>query len=320
MTGAPVPGFACGSCLGSLVRDAGSLRCVQCGRLYPFNRHGFAEVLPPDLIHDSQAIDATTVDYAWSQHETGVRVLRDYLQPFLAREACRTVLDVGCGIGAAVAALSVAGYEAYGLDLPALAPFWAEGRNDPGHFVCGNALRLPFASDFFDVVYSLGVIEHIGTVIGHCTLRTDFQTHRERYAREIVRVTKPGGRILIACPNKTFPVDIQHGPTDGAGPRSRLRAMLFNNTGINLHKTWGRYHLLSHGEVRRLFCHDGGARGFRALPLAGYFAFGRFQNGFLRPLGRLAELYVTHLPGVLRATSFNPYVMVEIRKPSSQAS
>lgn len=310
----PLVLLACCACTGPLARDAHSLRCQTCGRVYGFNRYGFAELLPPDFPVEASTMDTTTPEYSEDQHATGVRVLQDYLMPLLREEPFRTVLDIGCGTGPGIRLLNASGYEAFGVDLPAMSRFWAEAGNDPDHFFGCNAVRLPFADDTFDVVYSLGVIEHIGTLIGHCTLRPDFGEQRQRYAQEIVRVTRPGGRVIIACPNKSFPVDIQHGPTDEAGSRSPLRAMLFNKTGMNLHKTWGRYHLLSYAEVKRLFCDHAGAREFRTLPLGGYFAFGRFQSGFLRPFGRLAELYVTNLPRGLLATCLNPYVMVQIRK------
>lgn len=303
----------CCRCGAALAGDTTGLRCAACGHVYPFNRYGYAELLPLDLAVESSALDTTTADYADDQHCTSVRVVKEYLLPRLKGEPFHTVLDVGCGIGAGIRQLAASGYDAYGVDLPTLSQFWAEAGNDRKRFVACNALRLPFANDSFDVVYSLGVIEHVGTVLGHCTLRPDFAVHRQRYAAEIVRVTKPGGRIIIACPNKTFPVDIQHGPTDRASPKYAIRSMIFDRTGINLHKTWGVHHLLSYGEVRRLFCDQAGARSLEALPLTGYFAFGRFQRGFLKPFGQFAEYYVRRFPSALRASFLNPYVLVEIR-------
>src|SRR2546425_254536 len=313
-TNGPLAPLACCRCRGPVVRNTAGLRCTRCAQVYPFNRHGFVELLPADLAQDSSALDTTTADYAKDQHSTGARVLNDYLIPLLQNEPFHTVLDVGCGIGAGIRALAASGYEAYGVDLPAVSRFWAEAGNDPDRFIGCNALRLPFANDSFDVVYSLGVIEHVGTAIGHCTLRPDFQVQRQRYVDEIIRVTKPGGRVIIACPNKAFPVDIQHGPSDAAGPGHPIRSSLFERTGINLHKTWGTHHLLSYGEVKRLFCDGGRAQEFQPLSLAGYFGFGRFKRGFLRPFGVLAEIYVRHLPRRLRASFMNPYVLVQIRK------
>ena len=54
-------------------------------------------------------------------------------------------------------------------------------------FVCGDACRLPFANGTFDAVTLLDVLEHI---------RED-----EAAAREALRVTRPGGAVLVSTPN-----------------------------------------------------------------------------------------------------------------------
>jgi SAM-dependent methyltransferase len=56
--------------------------------------------------------------------------------------------------------------------------------------------RLPFAANTFDLVFSNEVIEHV--------------ENDALYAAEMVRVVKPGGRILLFCPNRWYPVE-QHG-------------------------------------------------------------------------------------------------------------
>jgi hypothetical protein len=66
--------------------------------------------------------------------------------------------------------------------------------------------------------------------------------------------------------------------------------------------------------MKHHFVRRAGARRFHPLPLTGYFGFGRFQQGFLRPFARTASVYVDHLPQLLRPTFMNPYVLVEIRK------
>ncbi|GAC1446770.1 MAG: hypothetical protein NVSMB56_08610 [Pyrinomonadaceae bacterium] len=50
-------------------------------------------------------------------------------------------------------------------------------------------------------MWALGVIEHIGTQSGHCTLAEHYEAARQNYANEILRVAKSGGRIIIACTN-----------------------------------------------------------------------------------------------------------------------
>jgi SAM-dependent methyltransferase len=302
----------CPDCRGRLLELEAESHCQDCGAVYRRNEFGYREFV---LDRHLYTIDSTSEDYAEDQTIAGLRFFEEYLHPWLDQEPYRRVLDVGCGMGRGISRLNAEGSDAYGLDLPNLSRFWARSGNDLDRFVAGDCGRLPFPDGFFDAVYSTGVIEHIGTSDGNSTLRPGYRQARQCYAEEILRVTRPGGRILISCPNKSFPIDIQHGPQDDTDPGvAPWRIKLFNKTGINLHPIWGRYHLLSYGETRKLFCQIGGGANFEPLPMDGYFGFGRFESGFLKPVARLATAYVHHLPRVLRASFFNPYMLVQIRR------
>jgi len=298
----------CPRCHHSLIPAKNSLRCEVCNCVFGTNRYGYLDfILDPTLYQ----IESVTEEYATIQHECGDRLYDEYIRDYLFRERFSRVLDVGCGLGRGIVRLLEEGYDAHGVDLPNLSRFWSEVRNDPFHFFCSDAAHLPFPDDYFDTVLSLGVIEHIGTQIGHCTLASHYRKERENYVKEILRVAKPNARILISCPNKHFPLDIQHGPRDVLSSPSRLRSYLFKKTGLNVHPMWGRYHLLSYAETKRLFCKNGGARTFYPQPLKGIFAFTRIRPPALR---RLAALYCDHLPRFLLSTFVNPYMLTEIRK------
>jgi SAM-dependent methyltransferase len=72
-----------------------------------------------------------------------------------------TALDVGCAEGFFVASIrSRLGKEVCGVDLSDLAARTAAARLG-GHFAAGDALRLPFADDSFDLAYSTETIEHV---------------------------------------------------------------------------------------------------------------------------------------------------------------
>jgi SAM-dependent methyltransferase len=309
--------LVCPSCHQRLEPDDACLRCETCNRDYAVDRHGFLEFRAGEADDEVYEQDTTGDEYVATQEVFGQRVFDEYLKPVFSRAPFRRVLDAGCGMGMGVSTLLSAGYEAYGIDLPNHAKYWERARKDPTHFFCCDASRLPFPDGSFDIVYSLGVIEHIGTVLGFYTLCDDYWEIRQHYADELLRVARPGGRLIIACPNKHFPIDIQHGPRDDLTPDSlgvRLRARLYDRTGFNVHPTWGRNHLLSYSEARRLFCDDGRAGRFEPLPLRGYFGFSKFDRPSLRPLLALAKLYIDNLPGFLRSTSLNPYMLVEITK------
>ena len=245
--------LCCPCCHSALIEEKGKLLCTVCDSLFSTNKYGFIEFILDKTICE---IDTTTEDHSKIQEFCGVRVFNEYIKPLMIQEPFRRVLDVGCGVGKGISMLIDEGYEAYGIDLPSLCKFWVRVSNKPQHFFCCNSTKLPFPSDFFDFVYSLGVIEHIGTEIGQATLSKYYWNVRQQYANEILRVTKPNGRILIACPNKSFPIDIQHGPGDNLSPKGKIRNYIYKRCRINIHTIWGRNHLLTYSETKRLFSYN----------------------------------------------------------------
>ncbi len=259
----------------------------------------------------------TTGELARLQASSGAERMDDeYIIPYLRREPFARMLDVGCGIGRTVPKLLGLGYEAYGVDLPGPSGFWSRQQRGKNSFICCDACALPFPDGYFDVLTSLGVIEHIGTIVGDCTLAPGYRQAHRRYARDLLRVTRPGGRILIARPNKNFPLDPQHAVSDQAsrgGAMMRMREQIFSKTGINIHCPFGAYHLLSYREIEKLF-QEAGAASVRPLSIKGYFALSMFDSGLLRPLALPARLYIEHLPRRLWRSFLNPYVMLEVKK------
>ena len=69
----------------------------------------------------------------------------------------------------------------------------AEAQHSTPHALVAAAEYLPYAASLFDVILSNEVIEHV---------QDDRAT-----AAEIVRVTRPGGRIVIFCPNRWYPFE-----------------------------------------------------------------------------------------------------------------
>jgi ubiquinone/menaquinone biosynthesis C-methylase UbiE len=128
----------------------------------------------------------------------------DRVNPFVWNEEMRTealdlldlepemtVLDVGCGTGFATEGLLERVDEVYAIDQSehqleqAYAKFGKQG--PPVHFHRGDAERLPFATNTFDVVWSSGSIEYWPNPI--------------LALREFRRVLKPDGQVLVVGPN-----------------------------------------------------------------------------------------------------------------------
>lgn len=118
-----------------------------------------------------------------------------YLEPgaleFLARLAVgpgTRMLDVGCGAGQIAIPAARAGARVTGVDIAenliAQARARAQAEDVDVQFDEGDAEALPYESGAFDVVVSL-----IGAM---------FAPRPERVAAELVRVCRPGGRIVMA--------------------------------------------------------------------------------------------------------------------------
>jgi SAM-dependent methyltransferase len=102
------------------------------------------------------------------------------------------LLDIGCGLGAYVRRFLDFTPDAYGMDIDL--PRVIEGAEAGLKGLCvGLSESLPFADGVFDGVLLNEVIEHV---------RNDRDT-----IREALRVTKPGGRVVIFAPNRFYPFE-----------------------------------------------------------------------------------------------------------------
>lgn len=108
-------------------------------------------------------------------------------------ESLGRVLVDGCGVGMYVSALQPHSDVVYGIDIEAEhLNIAAENAPDAG-LQLAMCERLPYADDFFDLVFSHEVLEHV-------------QDDRAA-AAEMVRVLRPGGRVIIFVPNRYYPFE-----------------------------------------------------------------------------------------------------------------
>jgi SAM-dependent methyltransferase len=103
-----------------------------------------------------------------------------------------SVLVDGCGLGSYAAQIGArfkARVEALDIEPERV----AVARRQTPRALVAAAEHLPYASNVFDVVISNEVLEHV---------RDD-----RAAAREMVRVTKPHGTIIVFCPNRWYPFE-----------------------------------------------------------------------------------------------------------------
>ena len=98
-------------------------------------------------------------------------------------------LEVGCGTGIFLAAAATTGAHIVALDLSADLLVQAQARLDKAGGVrlsLGNAEQMPFRKESFDVAYGSSILHHLNI---------------DAALTEILRVLRPGGRIVFAEPN-----------------------------------------------------------------------------------------------------------------------
>jgi SAM-dependent methyltransferase len=251
--------------------------------------------------------DQTTDEYAEQQLQLNARKVLDFILPHLKANGARTVLDVGCGVGKMVTTLSEQGYESYGVDLSGLQARWRQLQMPSRSlFVVGpDELVLPFHDRSLDFAFTLGVIEHVGTTDGHADRRPDYHAVRRQWTREVFRTLSVGGCMLIAGPNRGFPIDVAHGLDSRAHPVERW---LSATAGVSVHRTWGEYFLWGYRDVPRYL--QGLPHEITPLSVRDYVHHSRVPR-LLRPL---VKAYVDHLPRGLLGTGFNPWMAVLVRR------
>lgn len=115
--------------------------------------------------------------------------LEPYIADFARFEAAKDkdVLEIGVGLGADHQRFAAAGARLSGVDLTERAVRHTRQRlalfGLASDLRVGDAERLPFDDDTFDLVYSWGVIHH--------------SPETDAAAREILRVLRPGGRFAV---------------------------------------------------------------------------------------------------------------------------
>ena len=127
--------------------------------------------------------------YVWREGQARrLEMIRRWGQP----DGARVLVD-GCGVGMYVRALRAYTPYIHALDIEAERVAEATIVVPDARFTVAAAEALPYANDTFDLVLSHEVIEHVAD--------------DRQVLREMVRVLRPGGRVVIFCPNRLYPFE-----------------------------------------------------------------------------------------------------------------
>ncbi len=97
------------------------------------------------------------------------------------------LLDVGCGVGTISLLLKERGFDVCGIDMSSVAVAKAKERGINATVCDVDRDGIPFADGYFDVVWAGDVAEHVFDPVF--------------LFREMARVLKPDGRLLLTVPN-----------------------------------------------------------------------------------------------------------------------
>jgi len=153
-------------------------------------------------------------------------------------QAGQQILDVACGKGQWLLAVSRLGGKTAGIDISSKAIDICKMVLPDGEFYTGQAESLPFSDSRFHIVSCLGAAEHF--------------LDPYKALKEMVRTARDDAIFLILVPNKGFltrRLGLYQG-TAQAGIREEWRTLdewqqLFESAGLQVKRTWKDLHVLS---------------------------------------------------------------------------
>src|SRR6266566_4286418 len=152
---------------------------------------------------------------------------------------CLRYLDVGCGNGFITELVAPSFDEVVGIDMEEqrLEDFRAHVNGKPNfQILLMSAAKIEFPSEFFPLITAFEVLEHVQDL--------------DASVREMVRVCRQGGVIVVSVPQVWFPVE-NHGAQIGRWLYPRKIPLLPYIR--PLHRKWSLARVFSSAEMDRLF-------------------------------------------------------------------
>ena len=138
--------------------------------------------------HSSKAAERGEPSYVW---RAGQERRLELVRAAAGSRTAGRVLEDGCGVGMYLGKLAGSARQAVGLEIEHERALEARARAE--QVLCAAGEHLPFPTGHFDLLLSHEVLEHV-------------QDDRAAVS-EMVRVLRPGGRIVLFCPNRGYPFE-----------------------------------------------------------------------------------------------------------------
>ena len=296
-------GLVCPKCRSRrLMASPTGYACLDCSANFPLTGG------TPDLIVGERFDDASDDALLRYEEQTNADLTRNYWQPLFRRlwgagKREPRLLSVGCGTGVDVDMLRDDGFDSVGIDCGNRCAVWPH-RTHGDRLLLANGKHLPFDDNSFDCAFCGCVFPHVGVVGDTNVTADDVDEQRLALAREMVRVLRPGGYVVVSSPNRRFLFDIFHGRTPGSyTPRLNPPSSRF---------------LLSVADYERLF-RAAGTGAATALPVENYWGFIRSRRSFKGVLFGTPVRFIFWLVsrpalGFLRDSPVNPLLVVMLQK------
>ena len=177
-----------------------------------------------------------------------------------------------------------------------------DARKYKERLIVSDGRDMPFNDNSFDVIYCTEVLEHVGDEQFKSPPADIMWKEREQFARELTRVLRPQGVIIITTPNRHFCVDIGHGR---------------NFLGVRVHSPFSDF-TLSMNDIKTLFLQVSGCREISTLPYENFITWDIYVQNYpiVRSLSFLIRAYINTLDrfSFLRSTLFSPHLILVIKK------
>lgn len=298
----------CPQCHGELQQGDQCTVCRACQATFGQTQNGFVDFAGPGISFDDWWMRDAQSQRRWLEVDAPkeelyeVGLAKNYVLPLLRKLGYQpgnsSVLSAGCGLGSDVDLLNEEGFATWGIDVGNRVLGWSE-RVHADKLARADLCKMPYPDNSFDFVLSLNTIEHIGVVGDTTQVTEDYLEQRMVALKSLLRVTKPGGHILLSGLSRTIPFDFGH-----------IQEVKY----VRIHSPWEKF-LLNYNDIRRMCAATGDVEWARPLPLRGFFSWTRLRHVFyVRPFLPIVDWLFGCLPPRIYGSWISPFWIVLVRR------